>query len=137
MVAPRAASPGTAIRRGDIWWVDFEPTQGAEIRKTRPAVVITADALNRARRTVVVVPLSTGPEPHPPVVVATPSAGARSVAVCDQLRAVGVEAPRERLVGHLGVALDVRFHVAGRQRAPFRHEERHQRELADELVGVV
>jgi mRNA interferase MazF len=88
MVAPRAASPGTAIRRGDIWWVDFEPTQGAEIRKTRPAVVITADALNRARRTVVVVPLSTGPEPHPPVVVATPSAGAGSVAVCDQLRAV-------------------------------------------------
>jgi mRNA interferase MazF len=88
MVAPRAASAGTAIRRGDIWWVDFEPTQGAEIRKRRPAVVITADALNRARRTVVVVPLSTGPEPHPPVVVATPSAGARSVAVCDQLRAV-------------------------------------------------
>ena len=48
MVAPRAASSGTTIRRGDVWWVDFEPTQGAEIRKTRPAVVITADALNRA-----------------------------------------------------------------------------------------
>jgi len=88
MVAPRATAAGAAIRRGDIWWVDFEPTQGAEIRKRRPAVVITADALNRARRTVVVVPLSTGPEPHPPIVVATPSAGARSVAVCDQLRAV-------------------------------------------------
>jgi mRNA interferase MazF len=88
MVASRTASAGTEIRRGDIWWVDFEPTQGAEIRKRRPAVVITADALNRARRTVVVVPLSTGPEPHPPVVVATPSAGERSVAVCDQLRAV-------------------------------------------------
>lgn len=71
-----------------LWWVDFEPTQGPEIRKNRPAVVITADALNRARRTVVVVPLSTGPEPYPPVVVAIPSAGARSVAVCDQLRAV-------------------------------------------------
>lgn len=88
MVGSRAAPAGTAVRRGDIWWVDFEPTQGAEIRKTRPAVVITAAALNRARRTVVVVPLSTGPEPHPPVVVATPSAGARSVAVVDQLRAV-------------------------------------------------
>ncbi len=88
MVAPRAASAGTETRRGDIWWVDFEPAQGAEIRKSRPAVVITADALNRARRTVVVVPLSPGPDPHPPVVVAIPSAGARSVAVCDQLRAV-------------------------------------------------
>src|SRR5436305_3807065 len=77
-----------SVRRGDIWWVDFDPTRGSEIRKARPAVVITADALNRARRTVVVVPLSTGPEPRPPIVIATPSAGARAVAVCDQLRAV-------------------------------------------------
>src|SRR5207302_10793458 len=79
---------GLTVRRGEIWWVDFDPTQGAEIRKRRPAVVLTADGLNRARRTVVVVPLSTGPQPRPPIVVATPSAGQRSVAVCDQLRAV-------------------------------------------------
>jgi mRNA interferase MazF len=76
------------IRRGDVWWVDFDPAQGAEIRKMRPAAVVTADGLNRARRTVVVVPLSTGPEPHPPVTIEISSAGARSVAVCDQLRAV-------------------------------------------------
>jgi mRNA interferase MazF len=76
------------VHRGEIWWVSFDPTQGSEIRKTRPAVVVTADALNRARRTVVVVPLSTGPQPHPPLVVATPSAGVSSVAICDQLRAV-------------------------------------------------
>src|SRR5436309_9934145 len=88
IVAPRDASAGTGVRRGDIWWVDFEPSQGAESRKRRPAVVITADALKRARRTVVVVPLSTGPEPRPPIVVAIPSAGQRSVAVCDQLRAI-------------------------------------------------
>src|SRR4051794_6336810 len=76
------------IRRGDIWWVVLDPAQGSEIRKLRPAVVMTADALNRARRTVVIVPLSTGPKPRPPIVVATPSAGSKSVAVCDQLRAV-------------------------------------------------
>jgi mRNA interferase MazF len=76
------------VRRGDIWWVALDPTQGSEIRRTRPAVVITADALNRARRTVVIVPLSTGPEARPPIVVATPSAGPRAVAICDQLRAV-------------------------------------------------
>jgi mRNA interferase MazF len=68
--------------------VDFDPTRGSEIGKTRPAVVITADALNRARRTVVVVPLSTGPEPRPPIVLSTPSAGTGAVVVCDQLRAV-------------------------------------------------
>jgi mRNA interferase MazF len=82
-----AARPPT-VRRGDIWWVELDPTLGSEIRKARPAIVITADALNRARRTVVIVPLSTGPEARPPIVVATPSAGPRSVAVCDQVRAV-------------------------------------------------
>jgi mRNA interferase MazF len=85
--APRI-KPAISVQRGSVWWVDLDPTRGAEIRKTRPAVVLSADGLNRARRTVVVVPLSTGPDPHPPIVVATPSAGEGSVAVCDQLRAV-------------------------------------------------
>ena len=79
---------GRSVRRGEIRWVDLDPAQGSEIRKTRPAVVVTADALNLARRTVVVVPLSTGPQPRPPIVVPTPSAGENSVAVCDQVRAV-------------------------------------------------
>jgi mRNA interferase MazF len=78
----------TPVRRGEIWWVNMDPTRGSEIRKTRPAIVVTANALNRARRTVVVVPLSTGPQPRPPIIVPTPSAGPNSVAVCDQVRAV-------------------------------------------------
>lgn len=81
-----AASPTAgAIRRGEIWRVDFD---AAPDGRTRPAVVITADALNRARSTVIVVPLATGPQPHPPIVVATPSANPGCVAVCDQARAV-------------------------------------------------
>lgn len=85
--APRGA-PTVDILRGAIWWVDLDPARGGEIRKLRPAVVLSADGLNRARRTVVVVPLSTGPQPRPPIVVATPSLGEHSVAVCDQVRAV-------------------------------------------------
>src|SRR5207237_6636051 len=54
-----------------------------------------------------------------------------------QLGAVGVEAPREGLVRHLGVALDVLLDVPGGQRPPLCHEERDERELANELVGVV
>ncbi|MFZ5426775.1 MAG: type II toxin-antitoxin system PemK/MazF family toxin [Thermodesulfobacteriota bacterium] len=76
------------MRRGEIWWVEFDPTRGSEIRKRRPAVIVTADGLNRGRRTVVVVPLSTSSRPYPPVVVPVASAGPESVAVCDQLRAV-------------------------------------------------
>jgi mRNA interferase MazF len=88
MMASGPAINATPVRRGEIWWVNFDPTEGSEIRKTRPAIVVTANALNRARRTVVVVPLSTGPQPRPPIVVATPSAGPNAVAVCDQVRAV-------------------------------------------------
>jgi hypothetical protein len=55
----------------------------------------------------------------------------------DQLRAVGVEAPSEGLVRHLRVPLDVLLDVAGRDRPPLGHEERDERELPDQLVGVV
>jgi len=92
-----------AVRRGEVWRVDLDPTRGSEIRKTRPAVVLTADALNRARRTVVVVPLSTGPAPRPPIVVAVASAGTGSVAVCDQVRAVDKGRLTQR-VGQLAAA---------------------------------
>ncbi len=54
-----------------------------------------------------------------------------------ELGAVRVEPPRERLVGHLRVALDVALHVAGGQRPALRHQEGDERELTDELVGVV
>ena len=88
------------MKRGEIWWVDLDPTRGGEIQKTRPAAILTVDALNRARRTVVVVPLSTSATPRPPIVVSVPSAGenAGSVAVCDQVRAVD----KTRLVRRTG-----------------------------------
>ncbi len=73
------------MRRGEVWWVNFDPSQGMEIQKCRPAVILTVNALNKARGTVVVVPLSTSAKPRPPIVVALPSAGGNSVAVCDQL----------------------------------------------------
>lgn len=78
------------IIRGDIYWVNFpkRDPQGAEIEKTRPCVVLSHSGVNAQRRTVVVVPLTSSPEPIPPIAIAVPSAGADSVAVCDQLTAV-------------------------------------------------
>ena len=37
-------------QRGEIWWVSLDPTQGAEIRKTRPCLVLTTNTLNRLRQ---------------------------------------------------------------------------------------
>ncbi len=60
----------TPILRGDVWWVSLDPTQGAEIQKTRPCLVLTSDVLNRFRQTVVVIPFSTSARPHPPITIA-------------------------------------------------------------------
>lgn len=40
--------------RGEIWWVDFDPTVGAEIRKTRTAVVVSLDAIGKLPLKIVV-----------------------------------------------------------------------------------
>lgn len=77
-----------APKRGEVWWVSLDPTQGAEIKKTRPCVVIGSDTLNRLRKTVVVVPLSTAAKPHPPITLEVTCQRKPVVAVIDQIRAV-------------------------------------------------
>jgi mRNA interferase MazF len=81
------------VLRGDVWWVSLDPTQGAEIQKTRPCLVLSSDVLNRFRQTVVVVPFSTSARPHPPISIAVTCQGKPSVAIIDQIRAVS----RQRL----------------------------------------
>jgi mRNA interferase MazF len=82
------------IRRGDIYVIDFDPPKGeehkvgSEIMKRRPAVVLSRDAINKVRRTVMVIPLSSSPQPAPVFAVPVPSAGPNSVAVCDQITTV-------------------------------------------------
>ncbi len=46
------------MKRGEIWWVEFDPSIGSEIRKTRPAIILSNDAANRNLARVVVIPLS-------------------------------------------------------------------------------
>ena len=76
------------MKRGDIWSVALDPGQGSEIKKTRPCVLLTNNTLNRLRKTVVVVPLSTAAKPHPPITVSVTCQGRPAVAVIDQVRAV-------------------------------------------------
>jgi mRNA interferase MazF len=82
------AQTGPKPKRGDIYWVNLDPTVGAEIKKTRPCVVMSLDVLNAQRHTVVVVPLSSVGTPRPPLVIAIPSAGAGHTARIDQIRVV-------------------------------------------------
>jgi mRNA interferase MazF len=79
------------MKRGDIYWVNLDPTHGVEIKgikKMRPCVVVSVHPINLARYTVVVVPLSTSAKARPPLVVAVKCLAKTVVAVCDQIRAV-------------------------------------------------
>ncbi len=94
----RLSSPGPRPRRGDVWWVRLDPALGAEIRKTRPCLVLTTDIVNEYRRTVVIIPLSSSPQASPPLLVPVLCSGRSAVAVVDQIRAVA----KQRLHGRLG-----------------------------------
>jgi mRNA interferase MazF len=95
-------STSPAPRRGDIWWLDFDPTTGREQGGRQPALVLSADRFNASRRGLVVVaPLTTtlrGFAWH--VEIEPPEGGLRqrSAVMVEQVRSVSVA----RLAGRLG-----------------------------------
>ena len=46
------------MKRGSVWWVEFDPSIGSEIQKTRPAVIVSNDTANKFLARVVVIPLT-------------------------------------------------------------------------------
>lgn len=83
------------MKRFEVWLVNLDPTVGSEIRKTRPAVIVSPDELNSHLQTVVVVPLATGRAY--PFRIATKVQGKSGVAAIDQIRTVD----KRRLVKRL------------------------------------
>lgn len=48
----------TIIKRGDIFWVDFDPSKATEIQKTRPSIILSHDILNENSSRVIVAPIT-------------------------------------------------------------------------------
>lgn len=86
-----------APRRGDVYLISLDPTQGREIRKTRPCVVVSPNELNAHLNTFIVAPMTTGGHAYP-FRIACRFAKKDGFIVLDQIRTVD----RRRMVKRLG-----------------------------------
>ena len=85
-------------RRGDVWWVSFDPSIGGEIQKTRPAIVVSNDAANSALNRVIVIPITSQVAKVYPGEVVIIVNGEQRKAMADQI----MTASKQRLKNKLG-----------------------------------
>jgi mRNA interferase MazF len=85
------------MKRGEVWWVAFDPAVGSEIQKTRPAIIVSNDSANRNLKRVVVVPLTTNTFRVFPGEARVSVAGEFCKAMSDQLMAADKLRLKEKL----------------------------------------
>ena len=76
------------MKRCEVWWVNFDPSVGGEIKKKRPAAIISNDASNKFLNRVQVVPLTSKTERLYPSEAVVVFQGKESKAMADQLATV-------------------------------------------------
>jgi mRNA interferase MazF len=76
------------ILRGEVWWIDFNPSVGGEIQKTRPAIIVSNNAFNKIMNRVQVVPTTSNTSKCFPCEAYVEIDGKMSKAMADQLSTV-------------------------------------------------
>ncbi|MBN9124068.1 MAG: growth inhibitor PemK [Nitrosospira sp. 56-18] len=87
------------MKRGEVWWVEFDPAVGSKVRKTRPAVVVSNDAANRNLARVVVIPLTSNTTRQYPGEALVTINGKQGKVTADQIMA----SDKIRLKNRLGI----------------------------------
>ncbi len=85
------------VKRFEVHLVNLDPTQGSEIKKTRPCLIISPDEMNRHIATVIVAPLTTKGRNYP-TRISCEFQGKQAQIVLDQIRTVD----KSRLIQKLG-----------------------------------
>ena len=76
------------MRRGEVWWINFDPSIGGEVKKKRPAIVISNDTSNLYLNRIQVIPLTSKTERVYPSEAVVKINGKESKAMADQLTTV-------------------------------------------------
>jgi mRNA interferase MazF len=85
------------VKRGEVWLVNFDPTVGSEIQKTRPCIVISPPEMHGYLRTAIVAPMTTGKHAAP-FRIAVRHGSKDGLILLDQIRAID----KTRLVKRAG-----------------------------------
>ena len=87
----------TAPKRGDVYWVALDPTLGTEVKKTRPAVIVSNNSCNAFGSRVVVLPLTSNVDSLYPGEAAITVNGKPARAMGDQIRSLDKSRLRARI----------------------------------------
>ena len=85
------------VKRGEVYWVNLDPAIGTEIKKTRPALIVSPDDMNEALPRVIIAPLTSKGQPlgcRPEIEFA----GKPARILLDQVRSID----KRRLAGKMG-----------------------------------